>query len=91
MPVVELAKWSTVPVVNGLSDYSHPCQAMADAMTIQEKFGKRKGLNVTYVGDGNNVALSRVPVPASRITSIRVPAGTIASKRAPTASTSSSR
>jgi ornithine carbamoyltransferase len=56
--VVELAKWSSVPVVNGLSDYSHPCQAMADALTIIEKFGSMKGLNVSYVGDGNNVAVS---------------------------------
>lgn len=56
--VVELAKWSSVPVINGLSDYSHPCQAMADALTIIEKFGAMKGLNVVYVGDGNNVAVS---------------------------------
>jgi len=56
--ILELAKWSEIPVVNGLSDYNHPCQAMADAMTIQEKFGKTKGLNVTYVGDGNNVTVS---------------------------------
>jgi len=56
--VVELAKWSTVPVINGLSDFSHPCQAMADAQTIIEKFGAMKGLNVSYVGDGNNVAVS---------------------------------
>jgi ornithine carbamoyltransferase len=56
--VIELAKWSSVPVINGLSDYNHPCQGMADALTIQEKFGKLKGLNVTYVGDGNNVAVS---------------------------------
>jgi ornithine carbamoyltransferase len=56
--ILELAKWSTIPVVNGLSDFSHPCQAMADALTIQEKFGKAKGLNVAYVGDGNNVAVS---------------------------------
>jgi len=56
--VVELAKWSTVPVINGLSDFSHPCQAMADAQTIIEKFGSLKGVNVTYVGDGNNVAVS---------------------------------
>lgn len=56
--VVELAKWSSVPVINGLSDYSHPCQAMADAQTIIEKFGAMKGLNVVYVGDGNNVAVS---------------------------------
>ncbi len=56
--VLELAKWSTVPVINGLSDFSHPCQAMADALTIQEKFGKAKGLNIVFVGDGNNVAVS---------------------------------
>ena len=56
--VVELAKWSSVPVVNGLSDFSHPCQAMADAQTIIEKFGAMKGLNVSYVGDANNVAVS---------------------------------
>jgi len=56
--ILELACWSSVPVINGLSDYNHPCQAMADALTIQEKFGKAKGLNVTFVGDGNNVAVS---------------------------------
>src|SRR5512135_83350 len=60
--VLELAKWATIPVVNGLSDYSHPCQGMADAQTIQEKFGKKKGLNVTFVGDGNNVAVSLMHV-----------------------------
>src|SRR5512140_128922 len=60
--VLELAKWSSIPVVNGLSDYNHPCQGMADALTIQEKFGKRKGLNVTFVGDGNNVAVSLMHV-----------------------------
>ena len=51
-----------VPVVNGLSDYNHPCQGMADALTIQEKFGKAKGLNVVFVGDGNNVAVSLMHV-----------------------------
>lgn len=56
--VVELANWSSVPVINGLSDFSHPCQAMADAQTIIEKFGPLKGLNISYVGDGNNVAVS---------------------------------
>lgn len=56
--VIELAKWSDIPVINGLSDYCHPCQAMADALTMLEKFGSLKGLNVTYVGDGNNVAVS---------------------------------
>lgn len=56
--VTELAKWSEIPVINGLSDYCHPCQAMADALTILEKFGSLKGLNIVYVGDGNNVAVS---------------------------------
>src|SRR5271157_2495935 len=60
--VLELARWSSVPVINGLSDSSHPCQAMADALTIQEKFGKGAGLNVVFVGDGNNVALSLMQV-----------------------------
>jgi len=62
--VLELAKWSEIPVVNGLSDYNHPCQAMADAMTIQEKFGVAKGLNVAYVGDANNVVVSLIHVCA---------------------------
>ncbi len=60
--VLELAKWSSIPVVNGLSDYNHPCQAMADALTILEKFGSMKGLNVTFIGDGNNVAVSMMHV-----------------------------
>jgi ornithine carbamoyltransferase len=63
--VLELAKWSEIPVVNGLSDYNHPCQGMADALTIIEKFGKNsKGLNVSYVGDGNNVTTSLMHVSA---------------------------
>jgi ornithine carbamoyltransferase len=62
--VVELAKWSSVPVINGLSDYNHPCQAMADALTIVETFGTMKGLNVTFIGDGNNVAVSLMHVCA---------------------------
>ncbi len=60
--ILELARWSSVPVINGLSDYSHPCQAMADALTIEEKFGKDKGLNVAFVGDGNNVAVSLMQI-----------------------------
>lgn len=56
--VTELAKWASVPVINGLSDYNHPCQAMADVLTIYEEFGHMNGLNVSYVGDGNNVARS---------------------------------
>jgi ornithine carbamoyltransferase len=62
--VLQLAQWSEVPVINGLSDYNHPCQGIADALTIQEKFGKTKGLNIAYVGDGNNVAVSLMHVCA---------------------------
>jgi ornithine carbamoyltransferase len=63
--VLELATWSEIPVVNGLSDYNHPCQGMADALTIQEKFGRKsKGLNVSYIGDGNNVTTSLMHVSA---------------------------
>ncbi|MEA3326447.1 MAG: ornithine carbamoyltransferase [Chloroflexota bacterium] len=56
--ILELAKWSKVPVINGLSDYNHPCQAMADVLTIWEAFGGLKNLTVSYIGDGNNVAVS---------------------------------
>lgn len=62
--VLQLAQWSEIPVINGLSDYNHPCQGMADALTIYEKFGSLKGLNVTFVGDGNNVAVSLMHVCA---------------------------
>lgn len=56
--VIELARWSKVPVINGLSDYNHPCQILADLLTVQECFGRCEGLRVAYVGDGNNVATS---------------------------------
>jgi ornithine carbamoyltransferase len=56
--VVELACYSKVPVINGLSDFSHPCQALADLTTIQEKLGRLQGLKVAYIGDANNVARS---------------------------------
>ncbi len=56
--VTELAKYASVPVINGLSDDHHPCQALADMLTIYETFGKIEGLKVAYVGDGNNVAAS---------------------------------
>ncbi len=57
--VLELAKWAEIPVVNGLSDYNHPCQGLADALTIHEKFGRNaRGLNISYIGDANNVAVS---------------------------------
>ena len=53
-----MAANSRVPVVNALSDFEHPCQALADFMTIEEHFGTAAGLNFTYVGDGNNVCHS---------------------------------
>ena len=54
----EYAAWSTIPVINALTDLEHPCQALADYLTIHEKFGKLKGINLSYIGDGNNVANS---------------------------------
>ena len=56
--LIELDRWADVPVINALSDWSHPCQAMADMMTIQEHLGRLEGLKLVYVGDGNNVARS---------------------------------
>jgi ornithine carbamoyltransferase len=55
---LELAKEASVPVINGLSDFSHPCQALADLYTVKEKFKALKGLTLAYVGDGNNVCNS---------------------------------
>jgi len=54
--VLELAKWSIIPVINALTELSHPCQAMADLMTIEEHFGRLEGKTVAFIGDGNNVA-----------------------------------
>ena len=62
--ILELARWSAVPVINGLSDYNHPCQAMADALTIQERFGRGQHVKVAFIGDGNNVAVSMLQVCA---------------------------
>jgi ornithine carbamoyltransferase len=56
--IVNLAKWATVPVINGLTDYNHPCQAMTDLMTMREKLGDLKGRTLAYIGDGNNMARS---------------------------------
>lgn len=56
--VTEFAAYSTVPVINGLTDLHHPCQVLADVLTLREKKGKVQGLTVTYVGDGNNMANS---------------------------------
>lgn len=56
--VVEFAKYSDVPVINGLTDDHHPCQVLADLLTVKEKFGELENLKLTYVGDGNNMANS---------------------------------
>ncbi len=56
--VEELAEHASIPVINGLTDSSHPCQALADVMTIRECFGRLEGLKVVYLGDGNNVCAS---------------------------------
>jgi ornithine carbamoyltransferase len=56
--ILQLAEYSRVPVINGLSDYNHPCQGITDVFTIWEKLGDLKGLKLAYVGDGNNVAVS---------------------------------
>jgi ornithine carbamoyltransferase len=56
--VEELAANASIPVINGLTDSSHPCQALADVMTIRERFGRLEGLKVVYLGDGNNVCAS---------------------------------
>jgi ornithine carbamoyltransferase len=56
--VVDLARFGSVPVINGLSDFSHPCQAVADYYTLYERWGDLKGRKIAYVGDGNNVCHS---------------------------------
>lgn len=56
--VLELAEHSSVPVINGLCDWEHPCQALADIMTMKEIFGDLEGRKLTFLGDGNNVARS---------------------------------
>ena len=56
--IVDLAKYSTIPVINGLSDESHPCQALTDVFTVKEHFGTLKDIQVAYIGDGINVCTS---------------------------------
>jgi ornithine carbamoyltransferase len=58
--IVELARYSRVPVINGLSDYSHPCQGLTDLFTVWEKLGRLAGVKLAYVGDGNNVGNSLI-------------------------------
>ena len=56
--VAKMAEYAAIPVINALSDFEHPCQALADTLTVREKFGELKGAKIAYVGDGNNVAHS---------------------------------
>ena len=56
--IIEMAESASIPVINGLSDFEHPCQALADVYTVREKLKKLKGLTLAYVGDGNNVCHS---------------------------------
>lgn len=69
----EWARHATVPVINGLTDLCHPCQALADLLTIFEKKGHLKGIKLTYVGDGNNIANSLIE--AAAITGMRITVG----------------
>jgi ornithine carbamoyltransferase len=56
--ITGLARWASVPVINGLTDFSHPCQAMADLLTLRERFGNLEGRTLAFIGDGNNMARS---------------------------------
>ncbi|MCF6157382.1 MAG: ornithine carbamoyltransferase [wastewater metagenome] len=60
----ELARYATVPVINALTDYLHPCQALSDLYTIKEKFNTFKDIKITFIGDGNNVARSLAQICA---------------------------
>jgi ornithine carbamoyltransferase len=75
--VEEFARYSAVPVINGLSDLSHPCQGLADIFTIRERKGHLRGIAIAYIGDGNNVAHSLMLCAAKTGASLRVatPAG----------------
>lgn len=73
----ELAQYASVPVINALSDRFHPCQALADFFTLEERFGELRGLKLAYVGDGNNMCHSLITFAARTGTHMRVatPAG----------------
>ena len=69
----EWAQFASIPVINGLTDFCHPCQALADLLTISEKKGRLKGVKLTYVGDGNNIANSLIEAAAK--TGMRISVG----------------
>lgn len=62
--IQELARYATIPVINALSDYLHPCQALTDVYTIREKFGTSPTIKIAFIGDGNNVARSLAQICA---------------------------
>jgi ornithine carbamoyltransferase len=70
--ILELAKYATVPVINGLTDWSHPCQVMADLLTIEERLGKIKGRTLAWSGDGNNMVVSWIHAAAKLGFSLRL-------------------
>jgi ornithine carbamoyltransferase len=70
--IVDLARHASIPVINGLSDLLHPCQALADYLTIRERLGRIEGVKVAYVGDGNNVAHSLMSAGAKLGAHVRV-------------------
>ncbi|NJN82198.1 MAG: ornithine carbamoyltransferase [Caldilineaceae bacterium] len=71
--ILQLAEWGTVPIINGLSDYSHPCQALTDLFTVWEHTGQLTGVTMAYVGDGsNNVATSLIAAAGLVGMSIRI-------------------
>jgi ornithine carbamoyltransferase len=63
--VSKMAEYASIPVINALSDFEHPCQALADILTVREKFGELKGAKIAYVGDGNNVSHSLILAAAA--------------------------
>lgn len=65
--IVELARYSSVPVINGLSDEEHPCQSMADLFTVRERKGSVEGLRIAYVGDGNNNVAHSLAIGAAQL------------------------
>lgn len=75
--VEEMARWSSVPVINGLTDIHHPCQGLTDVFTIEEQLGGAQGKTLAYIGDGNNCALSLAQAAAKAGMRVRIatPAG----------------
>ena len=76
---MDFARYADIPVINGLSDLMHPCQALADLLTVQEAFGRLQGITVAYIGDGNNVLHSLVETCA--LTGVHLTAATPAAYR----------